>query len=225
MNQGDWLFTCLERHTEIKLSSRGTSLCVYVQSEPHNTDNYWRVEILFLSSLFACFCFCFAQPTFVIYGKSQIFPIHAGNGVCAVCCAESAPSLGCIPCFLLMMTGSPQACTCPHLERPDWFPQTWSSALSLNRFQMRVEPRMDVNLLELSHELKRRCGIFIYQSFCCLSLRSLYLFLFKFQHWCHVIVFKMLVFIFILDTKCFGYRWVLSFVIYLFIFFTKRVTC
>lgn len=180
MNQGDSIdiFTTLERHTkEIKLPNRRTSMCVYVQSEPQNTDNNWRIEIPFLCSLFV-WLFCFAQPTFAIYGKSQIFPMHAGNGVCAVCGAKSAPSLGCIPCFLLMMTGSPQACTCPHLERPDWFPRTWSSALSLKRFQMRVEPRMDVNLLELSYELMRRCGPFIYQSFCCLSLRSLYLFLF-----------------------------------------------
>lgn len=49
-----------------------------------------------------------------------------------------------VPCFLLMMTGSPQACTCPHLGRPDWLPWTWSTALSLERFQMRVEPHMDV---------------------------------------------------------------------------------
>lgn len=172
-----WLFTCLERHTEIKLPNRGTSLCFYVQSEPHNTDNYRRIEIQFLGSLFVC-CFVVLNQHLQIYSKSQIFPIYAGNGLGAVCGAESAPSLGCIPCFLLMMTGSPQACTCPHLQRPDWFPQTWSSALSLNRFQMRVEPRMDVNLLEHSHELKRRCGIFIYYSFCCLSLRSLYLFIF-----------------------------------------------
>lgn len=138
--------------------------------------------------LFVCFVmFCFAPPTFLIHGKSQIFPKHAVIGVCAVCGAESAPSLGCIPCFLLMMTGSsPQASTCPHLERPDWFPGTWSTALSLKRFQMRVEPRTDVNLLELSHELKRRCGIFIYQSFCCLPLRSLSLFFLNFTlMWCN----------------------------------------
>lgn len=36
-----------------------------------------------------------------------------------------------ILCFLLMMTGSLQAFTCPHLRRPDWFPWNWSTAHSL----------------------------------------------------------------------------------------------
>lgn len=52
-----------------------------------------------------------------------------------------------ILCFLLMMTRSPQASTCPLFGRPDWFPRSWSTALSLWRFQMscRVQnPRMDV---------------------------------------------------------------------------------
>lgn len=48
----------------------------------------------------------------------------------------SPPPTSQILCFLLMMTGSPQASTCPHLGRPDWFPWSWSTALSLKRFQM-----------------------------------------------------------------------------------------
>lgn len=54
----NWLFTCLERHTkEIELPNSGKSLCVYVQSEPHNTDNHWRIEVQFLGCLFVCLRF------------------------------------------------------------------------------------------------------------------------------------------------------------------------
>lgn len=82
--------------------------------------------------------------TIILLLKKKQFWEHGGRSVCPVCGAENAPPPSHIPCFLLMMTGSPQACTCPHLGRPDWFPRTWSTALSPKRFQIRVEPRMDV---------------------------------------------------------------------------------
>lgn len=81
--------------------------------------------------------------TIILLLKKKQFREHGGSSV-SVCGAENGPPPSHIQCFLLMMTGSPQACTCPHLGRSDWFPWTWSTALSPKRFQMRVEPRMDV---------------------------------------------------------------------------------
>lgn len=74
MNQGDSIdfFTCIERHTkEIKLPNRGTTLCVYVQSEPQNTDNYRSIEIQFLGSLFVWLWFVFLNKHLRFMAKAK----------------------------------------------------------------------------------------------------------------------------------------------------------